>query len=63
MVHFASAHLYKFVTRSRGFFPRTTGAERIRGYKIVKDTCSILNHADKIEERLGITLEFSTRKD
>jgi len=28
-----------------GFLPRTSGAERIRGYKIVKEIVRIVNHA------------------
>jgi len=44
MVHFLQNHLYKFIRRSRGFLPRTSGAERIRGYKIVKEMVHIVFH-------------------
>jgi len=44
MVHFVQNYLYKLKRRSHGFLPRTNGAERIRGYKIVKEIVYIMNH-------------------
>jgi len=55
MVHSRQNHRYKFIARSRGFLPRTGGAVRNRGYKIVKVIVCILNHASKCNIRMNLS--------